>query len=161
MPNELQVLLVGIVLAAVAGLAGYKIYKNWKSGEPSAGFAQTAMFILKNIDNFIEDLKEALGTMDAISEDKFENNAAYRTKLIETAVTIIEKEAAEAGITFKFSHDTLVNLAEIALTQVIKLMKTEAEQQRTIDAKVNMALLEQAKTDKVDITADIIYEDRY
>lgn len=150
-----DMLRLGIIIATlvvVAGFMGYKIYLNYKKDTPAPdemGLVKLINFILSNIDYFINALQDTMDDLNGINIEDCKNDAEYRQRLIETAISIIEKSANEVGITFSLSHSTLVNLAEIIIDKLIERAEADAE-----------VLLEEApKSDSVDITKEI--EDFY
>lgn len=150
-----DMLRLGIIIATlvvVAGFMGYKIYLNYKKDTPAPdemGLVKLINFILSNIDYFINALQDTMDNLNGINIEDCKNDAEYRQRLIETAISIIEKSANEVGITFSLSHSTLVNLAEIIIDKLIERAEADAE-----------VLLEEApKSDSVDITKEI--EDFY
>lgn len=153
MQVELQTILTLLVLCVVAAFGCYKVYGIVKKNGIGQGAIEAITFIFKNLDDFVDSLQEAMADMGGIKRDEYESDVSYRRVLIEKAVTIIEKSAAENGIKFTLTHDTLVNLAEIVITQAIKA----TEQQKMLEEVVEMPK-EIPENDKVDITEHITSE---
>lgn len=148
---KLGVLLV--VVLAVAGFMGYKIYLNYKNTDPKDFNVLTVLsFVLNNIEYFVDALQDAMGDLNGVSADGYENDEEYHDKLLNVAITIIEERAAEVGITFKLSHATLVNIADIAIHQIIKFIEQTEKEKMLMDSRI---IDENVSDEKQDMTKTI------
>lgn len=157
MDNALKLGIIIAVLLVVGGFMAYKIYLNYKNADPKEiTLIDIMTFIMGNIEYFVDALQDAMGDLNGINAEEYETDEAYHQKLIETAITIIETRAAEVGIRFNLSHSTLVNLADIVIHEIIKLVERREEQQRAIEAAAQTAIPADVTPEgKTDITKDI------
>lgn len=157
MDNVLKLGIIIAVLLVVGGFMAYKIYLNYKNADPKEiTLIDIMTFIMGNIEYFVDALQDAMGDLNGINAKDYETDEAYHQKLIETAITIIETRAAEVGIKFNLSHSTLVNLADIVIHEIIKLVERREEQQKAIEAAAQTAIPADVTPEgKTDITKDI------
>lgn len=157
MDNALKVGIIIAVLLVVGGFMAYKVYLNYKNADPKEiTLIDIMAFIMGNIEYFVDALQDAMGDLNGINAKDYETDEAYHQKLIETAITIIETRAAEVGIKFNLSHSTLVNLADIVIHEIIKLVERREEQQRAIEAAAQTVIPADVTPEgKTDITKDI------
>lgn len=157
MDNALKVGIIIAVLLVVGGFMAYKVYLNYKNADPKEiTLIDIMAFIMGNIEYFVDALQDAMGDLNGINAKDYETDEAYHQKLIETAITIIETRAAEVGIKFNLSHSTLVNLADIVIHEIIKLVERREEQQKAIEAAAQTAIPADVTPEgKTDITKDI------
>lgn len=154
------------VIVIAAGLIGYSVYKKFVAGVPGFSFngpkvadlIRIFKFILDNIDYFITELQDVTEDIGGISRENFESDTEYHNALIEAAITIVEKRAIEVGVTIKLNHATLVNLSELILVHVMKVLN-DNEKTKTIEEDIKDTTSDDGK---IDITKEIstFYEDK-
>lgn len=154
MNDYVSLVITVVVIIIAAGIIGYAAYNKFKTGMPGFNFNSPKVvdlikifkFILDSIDDFIGELQEVTEDIGGINRESFESDTEYHNALIEAAVTIVEKRAVEIGITFKLSHTTLVNLSELVLTEVMRVLN-DKEKIKSLEEDVESATSESGKTD--------------
>lgn len=157
MDNALKLGIIIAVLVVVGGFMAYKLYLNYKNADPKElTLIDIISFVMSNIEYFVNALQDAMGDLNGINAEDYENDEAYHQKLIDTAITIIETRAAEVGIKFNLSHSTLVNLADIVIHEIIKFVQQREEQQKALEAAAATAIpMDDTPEGKTDITKDM------